>query len=287
MNFSRFLFGESKPPRRQRTKSNPYAIYNALYPESVRYALQYREAQLGVAEMRDLVDRFPFETVYLVVKAYAEIPDNQRAFLEDLACLYAVPGWTERDLSDLLRKHIDTLPAGVTVTGTKLAQLNRYGADHWQATFRKLAEDMFANNPLDIPCLIAHTPLLSFHHFVEVYTRQGSRRKLMVLVPDWMEDKANPMMGYEVNLRAPFNVRLQEKDECLFGQWECYKHDCPLKQHFCSTVVFVDDTINTGTTSSKLTSFWHTEYGLNLPAERVRVITDLRGKGYPKAKAKK
>lgn len=283
MNLTNLLFGKKRKPRK---KNALYDVYQNLYPESVRYALQYKEAQLGKPEMTELLDRFLFEVVYLVIKVYADNPEQQRGFLQELTCLYVDPMWNKSQLRELLRKHIDTMPEGTSVTGTKLAQLNRYGSDHWQTTFKNLAERIFESDYDELPCIIAHTPLLAFHHFVKIYNTPKSLGKILILVPAWMEDESNEMMGYEITLTGDPIVNYQEKDECLFGQWECYKHECPLHHRYCRSVVFIDDTINTGSTAGKLQSFWHTEYGLNIPQERVRVITDLRGKGYIKAKPK-
>jgi len=283
MNLFKNLWGQPVTPK---SESSIRDIYKNLYPESVRYALQYREAKLGKPEMFDLLDRFVFEDVYLVVKAYADIPEQQAKFLQDLARLFVKPDWEKDALRDLLRDHITQLPDGIMVTGTKLAQLNRYGSDHWQTVFGNLAEKTFAANEEDVPCLIAHTPLIAFHHFVRVYSHERSVGKILILVPAWMEDKDNDMMGYQVVFNPIPSVNIQEKSECLSGQWSCFKHECPLHNLYCRSVVFIDDTINTGNTAGKLQSFWHTEYGLNIPIEQVRVITDLRGRGYPKAKPK-
>jgi hypothetical protein len=276
------LLGRNDAPKK---KTNPYSVYQNLYPESVRYALQYREAQLGKGEIRDLMDRYLFEVVYLMVKAYAGDHENQRLLLQDLTRLYIKPDWSHDQLRDLLNSYLDRLPDDVSVTGTKLAQLNRYGSEHWQEVFRALAQNTFDECPRDLTCLVAHTPFIAFHHFVEIYNQPGSLGKLLVLVPGWMQDETNHRMGYEITLHTEEpTVRFQDLEECLFGRWECLGHDCPMAQHFCKTAIFIDDTINTGATNGKLMSFWHTEYGVDLPRDRVRVITDLSAHGYKKLK---
>lgn len=280
MNFFGNLF---KP--RSRTSSTLREIYKTLYPESVRYALQYNESRMGKAEMLDLLPNYVYEVVYLMAKAVASNRRKQRQYFYDLVKLYSQANWTEDDLRELLRRWIDLLPEHAAVSGTKLAQLNRYGSDYWLNTFRDLAETMYAEKPDAIPCLIAHTPLFALQHFVRIY-RQHPQGKLLILVPDWMEDTSDDLMGYDITLGATPTVGFQEKDDCIFGEWECYKHDCPFHHTYCGNTLFVDDTINTGATAGKLESFWHTEYGLSIPEDRIRVITDLRGRGYVKVKPK-
>ena len=126
-----------------------------------------------------------------------------------------------------------------------------------------------------LPCIIAYTPMIGYHHFVRTFG-QHSLGKMQLLVPEWMLDPHNSQMGYEITLGTTATVASQVKNECLYGSWMCLHTECPMKHRFCEDAIFVDDTISTGATSNNLRSFWHSEYGLNLPPDRVRVITDLR-----------
>lgn len=257
------------------TQQTSTQFYRSIYPESVRYALSYRGAQMGKLEMQALMHNYVFETVYLVVKALGNNREGQRSFLEQLTRLYATPDWEHAALQQLLRKTIETLPDDVSVTGTKLAQLSRFGADNWQQAFRNIAENLLHDEPQALPIIIAHTPIIAYHQFIETYrTRLGT--KLFMLIPELLMNPQERFMGYEITLSDPVTVKLQLRDECLFGSWACLKADCILQQHFCRKAIFIDDTINTAATIGKLQSFWHTEYGLNLPDDRVRCITDMR-----------
>lgn len=268
------FFRKSQSPKSE-NNTKP-SFYRSLYPESVRYAFQYKGAEMGKAEMLALIDSYIFETVYLVMKALVFDREYQRHFLEDLTRLYVRGDWKTQELQTLLRDYILLLPDDLTVTGTKLAQISRSGSEEWQLAWRELAERLYTERPDALPCLIAHTPIFAYHQFIEVY-KHKPYTKLIVLMPNWMEDEAEEQMGYEVTLSSPPTVNLQVKDECLYGSWLCLGTECKLKKRFCTQAVFIDDTINTAATSNKLRSFWLTEYGLNMPSERVRVITDLRG----------
>jgi hypothetical protein len=250
-------------------------FYRSLYPDSVRYALRYNGAQLGKSELASLVDRYSHEVVYLVTKALAPDQEKQRQYLEDLTRLFVQPDHHLDDLRQLLYERIEQLPEEVTITGTKLAQVSRIGPDQWQRTFRNLIERCYNEDSNALPCIVAHTPLIAYHHFVDVYNR-SPLSKLILLVPEWMMNPDNEQMGYEITLGDDPSVHIQTKHECLVGSWICLKADCRLQHRFCKTAIFIDDTINTGATSHKLTSFWKSEYGLQIPDSRIRVMTDLK-----------
>lgn len=250
-------------------------FYGSLYPEDVRYALANNKALLGKSELQSLTYRFPYEAVYLVTKALAAAPEQQRAYLEGLTLLYGKLNYPLDDLRTFLSNQIDALPDDTQLAGTKLLQISRAGSDHWQAAFRSLAERCYGENPRVLPCIVAYTPMIGFHHFVQVFS-QNSLGKLQLLVPEWMLNPEEERMGYEITLGAAITVHAQVKHECLLGSWTCLHTECPMKHRFCEDAIFIDDTIHTGTTSNKLRSFWHSSYGLQVPNERIRVITDLR-----------
>jgi hypothetical protein len=266
--FSRFR--ASKPE-----KQDDAARYRAVYPESVRYAFQYKAAQMGIEEMRSLVHEYMFETVYLVTKAMAFDRSAQRSFLELLTRLYVRPDWTHDELRSLLRQQIDLLPAQTSIAAAKLMQINRYGSEHWANAFHQLAQTIYEQQPDAIPCLIAHTPIFAYHEFIRVY-RQRRDSTLLLLMPSWMEDQEEIQMGYQIELGELPSVRLQVKDQCIFGHWRCMHSDCKLRNRYCGNTIFVDDTINTGSTEGRIQSFWQTEYGLKLPESKVYVLTDMR-----------
>jgi hypothetical protein len=116
--------------------------------------------------------------------------------------------------------------------------------------------------------------MIGYHHFVRVFSRNPNA-KLQLLVPEWMLNPDDERMGYEIDLEPVAKVRSQVKHECLYGAWLCLHTECPMKHRFCQDAVFIDDTISTGETAGRLRSFWHSEYGLQVPKERVLVITDL------------
>jgi hypothetical protein len=250
-------------------------FYQSLYPEDVRYALAHKEARLGKSEINSLVGRFMYEAVYLVTKGLAFSVEQQGRYLQALTRLYLQVDFHPDDLRQLLYEHVKLLPDDASLAGAKLLQLSRAGSDHWQQAFHDLAESCYAENPQALPCLVAYTPMIGYRHFVEVFSRD-SLGKLQLLVPEWMLDIDNDLMGYEVVLGPEATVTAQDKNECLYGAWVCLHDECPLKHRFCEDAIFIDDTINTGETSSKLRSFWQSEYGANVPSERIRVITDLR-----------
>lgn len=275
--FSR-IFG-SKSNNSPTDESESKSFYQTLYPESVRYALAYRGAKMGNEEIIALIPGFTYEALYLMIKALAETHEAEAQFLNDLTRLILKPDYSTETLQAFLKEEAAKLPADTLVNGAKLAQLSRSGSNRWQEAFKTLAEGVLDENENALPCLVAYTTLLGYEQFVRTFN-EHNKTKISIVVPEWMTDPDEPMMGYEVTLGDEPSVKLQPKDKCLIGTWNCMKQECKLRDKFCGNAVFVDDTINTGTTSRKLTSFWHTEYGLNIPVDRVRVITDLRGQGF-------
>lgn len=254
------------------------SFYQTLYPEEVRYALRYKGAQIGKPEILSLVDRFTYEAHYLVAKAFSNHSDPECQFadhLTGLTQLFQKPDYKLDDLKAYLRQRIPTLPSDTQVLGTKLAQLSRAGSGRWQSAFRQLAESCLEEYAEAQPCLIAHTSLLGYHHFVQVYSQKPDAR-LLILIPELLMDTNDPGMGYRVILGPNPSVKRQPKEFCIFANWSCLGEQCRLNQKYCTNTVFVDDTINTGATVDKIKSFWHSEYALFIPPERIKVITDLR-----------
>ena len=268
------LFKKSQPPPAEPQENKSF--YRSIYPESVRYAFQYKGAEMGKTEMLALLNGWIYEVVYLVTKAMAFDRGLQCRFLQDLTRLYYRTDWTDEELQNLLKTYIELVPDDATVTGTKLSQISRSGSEAWQKEWRNLIETLYEEKPDALPCLVAHTPIFAYQQFIEVY-RQRKNAKLILLMPGWMEDPNEEQMGYEITLSDEPTVIIQVKDECLYGTWTCEGVDCKLKKRFCTEAIFIDDTINTSKTAGKLQSFWLTEYGLSMPIDRVRVITDLRG----------
>lgn len=275
--FMQFI-NPSPLPKSQQTSS--INIYNAIYPESIRYALQHNAARMGATEMRNLMHQWPFETLYLLVKALAPDRESQRAFLEDVTRLFVRPDWQRPALTVILEEYINLLPEDRTVGGAKLAQLNRVGGETWMGEFKKIALACQRENPDAMLALVAHTPLFAYNQFIEVYRGQEKPAVMHIVVPEWMMDPDEHRMGYKVTLSDSPKVEVQDMDRCLFESWKCHKHHCPLGHLHCSSVYFIDDTIHTSSTAGKLRNFWMSEYGLQIPNDHIRVITDLRNQNH-------
>lgn len=264
------VFGSSK-----QSKTTIGDFYSSLYPESVRYALQYNGAEMGPAEIRSLVDRFTQEALYLIVKAFTD-REQKRAYIEDLTRVFVQDDEDEALLKACLYDWIDRLPASTRVKGTKLAQLSRSGSGNWQDQFKDLAQSCYDEDQSALPCLIAHTAILGYRHFVKLY-RDLPKADIVLLIPEWMADDEENFMGYSVRVTPEVRVTLQPKDRCIVASWKCGKHACKFNHVHCGNSFFVDDTIHSGATAGKITSFWYSEYGLNVPNDKIKVITDLRG----------
>lgn len=251
------------------------SFYQSLYPEEVRYALSYKGAKMGKSEIQALVARFPTEALYLVTKAYADDRETLQAYLEELTRLFVYPDFSGDDLRAILQRYLDLLPSETVVSGAKLSQLSRSGTATWQQAFRNIAQKCYTLDASALPCLIAWTTMIGYRHFVEIYS-QRKHGRITLLVPGWLLDPNEQIMGYEVILEPAPTVILQQKNMCLFGNWACKQAECLFQHRYCGNTFFIDDTIHTGATARKIESFWHSQYGLQISMERVHVITDLR-----------
>ncbi|MBZ0294557.1 MAG: hypothetical protein K8L99_18480, partial [Anaerolineae bacterium] len=231
---------------------------------------------LGRSDFFSLLDHFQYEVVYLMVKAVGFDRERQRQFIHDLTAIYLNDDY-EAALHQFLAAEIEALPEGITVAGTKLAQISRYGNHYWQGAFQNLVQQCYDDDRNMTPRIIAHTPFLGYHHFVRIY-KQKPKSRLTILMPPWMMNETEPMMGYKVELQPKLAVTIHPKTLCLEANWQCTGKDCALNHIFCGNSYFIDDTINTGSTSNKVSNFWLSEYGLRVPNDRIRVITDLRDK---------
>jgi hypothetical protein len=258
------------------TQSSTQSFYRSLYPESVRYALAHNGALMGPSEIASLVDRFTHEALYLIVKG-AEDKEQKRVYIEELTQLFVDPDYTDDALKAMLYRWVENMPDDVRVPGTKLAQLSRSGSSNWQDSFHELALSCYNEDRTALPCLIAHTAILGYQHFVQLY-KDEPHANIILLFPDWMLDDDENYMGFSVRLTPEVRVVTQPKITCLVGAWACGKRECRFDHLHCGNAFFVDDTIHSGRTAAKVTSFWYSEYGLNIPDARIKVITDLRSK---------
>lgn len=254
MNILRHLFSGKKEK-----KPNPATeLYRSLYPEDVRYALRFKNSQMGKSEVLALVDRFSFEAVYLTTKMMGFDRDLQRTYMLELTGIYQ--GKKYDRLPMFLRRWLDEIPDDKTADGAKLAQLNRMGSEGWQTSFRKIAEGCLIESPAIsiFPCLVAYTTMLGYHHFVDVY-HPHTHGKIYIVMPDWIKDKNDEIIGYEVEFFPELKVNFQTKIEHPHGNY-----------------FFIDDTIKSGKTTGTVRKFWQEAYGMSIPERRIRVITDLR-----------
>jgi len=231
-------------------------------PSDVRYALQYRQARIGTAELRDLINnRFEREALYLTLKAHAENPEVQRSLIEELAKLVQptesgdTP--TEQEMRNgiaaIVEHGIEELPAEPEIKGAKLAQLSRQGFDFWQQRHAKAAEK-YAVDP-DDTFLVGHSMFVGLSEYMSAHAKQG--KPLHLLIPAIFTDDSKDICGYRIE----------------GGSVEDLPKDFERDTH----AVVIDDVSNTGDTRRSIEAFWSAGGAHELP--RFEYLSGDQSKG--------
>lgn len=114
--------------------------HERILPSDVRYALQYKEGELTVFEVLDLVENgFEQEALYLILKSSASTPELQRRFIEQIVTLVLTSENTviNESLRSNLRSMLTQLSPDSTVDAHKVGVLSRQGFDAWHDLYTK------------------------------------------------------------------------------------------------------------------------------------------------------
>ncbi len=168
-----------------------------ILPWDVRYALQYRKAQLGVSEVLDLaINGFEPEAAYLAIKmaAYDRLLQLEiiRQFVESVRDLDEVA--TRPAIRRFVELVMARIPRDRTVAGGKLAQISRQGFETWQEKFRVCSEAS-SQETADV-YLLGHAIFMGLAFFVQAFHRAG--KKLRTLIPDMALKSESYICGYEL-----------------------------------------------------------------------------------------
>jgi len=246
----------SRSPERK-TFSN---IVSTFYPESVRYALKYKQGKIGNEEIDSLVFSGKIhEAIYFICKILEDDLNSQKKFIKELTIIFTT---NESDVLEkvivTLKNWLNRLPKEKTVKGNKLAQINRGGIELWQEKFANLAQASIEADSTATPHLLAYAAMLGFAEFINAYKNNPDCQKLVIIVPEWLEDEEKPFIGFKIDL-ATINVTLYSKEEPLI--------DNP---HF------IDDTLKTGKTIDKLHRYWLKKTGEIIDDKSTFVVTNLK-----------
>jgi hypothetical protein len=209
-----------------------------ILPESVRYALKFQGARLGLPEIVALAKSgFENEALYFFIKAAAHDTDLQCLLLQRLTL--AVGSLDDDGIGDdsagAIRTFIESnaglIPAGTQVNGAKIAQLSRQGFGHWHRLLRKMAHQCASSDRGTY--IVGHAMFVGLPAFIQIH-RQAKKR-LRILIPDLALDPASSICGYEINGSTAKLSKSFDRD-----------HEA----------IIVDDTCHTGACHGKVDRFW-------------------------------
>jgi hypothetical protein len=220
-----------------------------ILPSDVRYAFQYKEAKLGVSEMRDLVENgFEPEALYLVLKSATDDPELQQRMLQDLVDMVLKEeegGGDQDDMRVFLREALSELKDDVAVEAQKVALISRIGFELWHKLYEDAAAKL-AKEDGEV-YLLAHSTFVGLPAFIEQFSSEG--KPLQILVPEFFSDEESDICGYIIENGT---VSLLPKD---FARPDA--------------AVLVDDVRNTGETLEKVKAFWEQDGVSSEPAFSV------------------
>lgn len=244
-------------------KSGNQSIYAGLYPDSVRYAIKHRDGLMGKDEIESLIkSNYIHEAIYLITKSLKSEKTQMEIFLSELTSA-TVSDNPDVKITEILENWLLHLPTDTKVGGLKLGQLSRAGSEVWSDNFIQLAKSSRETKPDAVPHLVAFAAMIGYvafvqEYFKEMHTEITNAKEIVILVPEWIVDENEPDLGFYINLES-FETKVYSKNDPLF-----------YNPHF------VDDTINTGKSSGKVRGYWKQVLGVDIPEDRIFVITDLR-----------
>jgi len=209
-----------------------YSSSSAVMPFDVGYSLRYRSAMLGRNEIETLAHpSFYGIGVYLMLKALDDKPQIQKEFLQKVA--ESIEGQEGYAKAAKIIRHFLGQYAIDDVSGMKIAQVTRMGADFLEEKFLEIASDLMAKRCL--PVLVAYSATIGLKPFVENIRQESP---LFVLMPKKIETEG--LVGYSIK-RGDSGIEVAE----IAGGF----------QFDGMPVAVVDDTMNKGATLDKVVAF--------------------------------
>jgi hypothetical protein len=206
----------------------------ALLPSDVRYALRYREAQLGKSELLDLVrNGLADEALYLLLKIQNDDPLAQAEIMAVVSQSVIENRSPEVEvLRPFLESYINQLDGEKTVNAMKLAQHSRQGFELWRGLYRNKAKmAALRDNPTYILGNSMFFGLTSF-----IYEHERVAKDLNILMPNQIKDEQNKNCGYVMLEGSVLVVPKGFQRE--------------------NNAVIIDDVHNTGETEKLVRDFW-------------------------------
>ncbi len=225
-------------------------------PPSLQYALEYKNGQLGPQEISTLINNNLTDlATYSLFKAFNNTPDTQQQFLESFVDTLITHPKDNEALTKVLRVAMSNVPEDTAIKGAKVAQVIRQGANLWKEKFEEVGEEIKEDVKGVTPVYIAYAGTLGLRQGVE--SLKDSGKKIMVLIPDWVDEKDNDYCGYEIDMQKEQGERVTTITK-----------DFERPEEF----IFIDDTRRNGVHAQVMWNFWTHNSGEPLSESHVRVV---------------
>lgn len=227
-----------------------------VLPYTLQYAMQYKEGMIGQKEVGSLIENNLTDlSTYALLKIHTAHPELQKTFLTDFVNTVTAHPGDKGQVKSLQQKELEQLGNFPEIKGLKVAQIVRQGVQLWEGKFSEVANEI-AEKPTDVvPVYVAYAGLLGLRQGIEKF--KGTDRKLMIMIPDWVDTKDNPNCGYVID----FKKSAENKVEFL-----------PKDFQRPSEFVIIDDTRRNGVHAQIMWDFWTQNSGQPVDESRVRVV---------------
>ncbi len=228
------------------------AVASAILPSDVRYALQYREANLGKSEILDLaLNRFEDESLYAFLKALSGLSDVQKNALTKIVA--EIKDMDEEQGKDAIRDFVQTnmpsVPESAKVGMMKLGQYSRQGFEEWRRRYAEEAQK--AALRAEPTVIVGHSMFMGLRSFVRAH--QLAHKPLYILMPHMIDDTDSTTCGYIITNGV---VEFLPKD---FARPE--------------NAIIIDDVKNKGETEREVQAFWQTSPVSGVPTFSFLSVT--------------
>lgn len=237
-----FLYGNMSP-----------VISEPILPFDIRYALEFKGAQLGPTEIRTLVrSNLTDITTYCLLKATENNVPLQHSFLQRFVDIVRDEPEGMFHLTQLQRQTVEELGENLKpIQGAKVAQIIRQGSNLWEKKFREVAEAVKKDSDT-IGVYIAYSAAMGLRQAVELL--EG---KILLMIPGWINEPVNPNCGYQIDLGNPPGSRVQILPR-NFQRPDKFK--------------IIDDTIRNGISGQLMWDFWTGNQGKPISADKFAII---------------
>ena len=225
-----------------------------VLPQSVRYALEYRQGNIGKEEVTHLLKAgFEDEALYLSMRALNRF-DNRAVSLQKYLTLLLRNAQEHIGYSDVISDAVENIPNGIEIQAKKLAQISRVGFESWHKKFEEFADESVQSQK--VPVLIAFASMTGLTAYLD---RIDQIPEMQIIIPSWVSDPHDGLCGFRIQSGENSSVQ-------------------PLDKNYTRPTSFmiVDDARRTGSQLGIIENFWFSNNETHFDNSSLHLISDLK-----------